>query len=138
MMSFLRPVLVLCISIIASNAAASETIKIVTADWAPYYGSELKDDGVITVITKAAFSKVGLDSTIRFVPWKRAMQEVETGQSDLLMGAYYSKDRASRFAYSQPIYEIKVSIIALRSLGCLLYTSPSPRDRSLSRMPSSA
>ena len=23
-------------------------------------------------------------------------------------------------------------------LGCLLYTSPSPRDRSLSRMPSSA
>ena len=24
------------------------------------------------------------------------------------------------------------------SLGCLLYTSPSPRDRSLSRMPSSA
>ena len=25
-----------------------------------------------------------------------------------------------------------------RSKGCLLYTSPSPRDRSLSRMPSSA
>ena len=25
-----------------------------------------------------------------------------------------------------------------QSLGCLLYTSPSPRDRSLSRMPSSA
>ena len=27
---------------------------------------------------------------------------------------------------------------ALRRVGCLLYTSPSPRDRSLSRMPSSA
>ena len=25
-----------------------------------------------------------------------------------------------------------------RSISCLLYTSPSPRDRSLSRMPSSA
>ena len=25
-----------------------------------------------------------------------------------------------------------------KALGCLLYTSPSPRDRSLSRMPSSA
>ena len=25
-----------------------------------------------------------------------------------------------------------------KKLGCLLYTSPSPRDRSLSRMPSSA
>ena len=30
----------------------------------------------------------------------------------------------------------KGKIVAL--LGCLLYTSPSPRDRSLSRMPSSA
>ena len=28
--------------------------------------------------------------------------------------------------------------IALMSLGCLLYTSPSPRDLSTSRMPSSA
>ena len=30
-----------------------------------------------------------------------------------------------------------VSSVFLR-LGCLLYTSPSPRDRSVSRMPSSA
>ena len=30
------------------------------------------------------------------------------------------------------------SIIATRANGCLLYTSPSPRDRQKSRMPSSA
>ena len=30
------------------------------------------------------------------------------------------------------------AIIAMRYLICLLYTSPSPRDRSVSRMPSSA
>ena len=28
--------------------------------------------------------------------------------------------------------------VALKAMTCLLYTSPSPRDRSLSRMPSSA
>ena len=36
---------------------------------------------------------------------------------------------------------VSVSVIdedMMRSLACLLYTSPSPRDRSLSRMPSSA
>ncbi|CAH0539825.1 substrate-binding periplasmic protein [Vibrio marisflavi] len=115
--SCFRPLISLFILTVASFPSMSETIKIVTADWAPYYGSELKDDGVITVVTKAAFSKVGINATFRFVPWKRAMQEVEEGKSDVLMGAYYSKDRASRFAYSQPIYEIKVSIIALRSLG---------------------
>ena len=31
-----------------------------------------------------------------------------------------------------------IGLIAGGLLGCLLYTSPSPRDRSLSRMPSSA
>ena len=35
--------------------------------------------------------------------------------------------------------EIAGNIIGLvQSLGCLLYTSPSPRDRQKSRMPSSA
>ena len=29
-------------------------------------------------------------------------------------------------------------VAGTRGVGCLLYTSPSPRDRSLSRMPSSA
>ena len=35
---------------------------------------------------------------------------------------------------------VKVGITeyAAEQLGCLLYTSPSPRDRSISRMPSSA
>ena len=30
------------------------------------------------------------------------------------------------------------NVVMDKSYGCLLYTSPSPRDRSLSRMPSSA
>ena len=31
-----------------------------------------------------------------------------------------------------------LAVKSLQDMGCLLYTSPSPRDRSLSRMPSSA
>ena len=34
--------------------------------------------------------------------------------------------------------ENKYVTLTLSAKGCLLYTSPSPRDRSLSRMPSSA
>ena len=33
---------------------------------------------------------------------------------------------------------LKVEISNMRALPCLLYTSPSPRDATLSRMPSSA
>ena len=47
------------------------------------------------------------------------------------------------FIFSYLLYDYKKKILSLRRLKesvytCLLYTSPSPRDRSLSRMPSSA
>ena len=35
-------------------------------------------------------------------------------------------------------YDRTVEFVTLRGLTCLLYTSPSPRDRQKSRMPSSA
>ena len=36
------------------------------------------------------------------------------------------------------IIKFKKGVATLESMGCLLYTSPSPRDATLSRMPSSA
>ena len=39
---------------------------------------------------------------------------------------------------AQDVSERKPLLLVLDSLGCLLYTSPSPRDRTRSRMPSSA
>ena len=36
------------------------------------------------------------------------------------------------------ILRIGGNVLVSKITGCLLYTSPSPRDRSLSRMPSSA
>ena len=35
-------------------------------------------------------------------------------------------------------YQVEDGLVLDLGCGCLLYTSPSPRDRSLSRMPSSA
>ena len=53
---------------------------------------------------------------------KKALSEVAEGKAFLLQGG----DCAESFAEFHP------------DNICLLYTSPSPRDRSLSRMPSSA
>ena len=43
-------------------------------------------------------------------------------------------------AYEEPKYELikSTAIYEIRKYSCLLYTSPSPRDLVLSRMPSSA
>ena len=43
---------------------------------------------------------------------------------------FYSTSQEVRFSFKDKIYQ--------KSINCLLYTSPSPRDRTRSRMPSSA
>ena len=60
----------------------------------------------------------------------------------LLMRQPYGREIASTITYSHPEWwatkGYMVIIQDVRGMGCLLYTSPSPRDGLLSRMPSSA
>ena len=62
----------------------------------------------------------------------------------LLMRQPYGKEIASTITYSHPEWWASkgymVIIQDVRGMGssCLLYTSPSPRDEKVSRMPSSA
>ena len=99
----------------------AKPITMVTVDWAPFYGSEMQDNGVISVIVKNAFQRSGIQSTIKFIPWKRAMKEVKTGTSDILMGAYYTDERNQDYFYSEPIYDIHVGLVALKTLGFKQY-----------------
>ena len=65
-------------------------------------------------------------------PWATAGDEL-TFQFRSVNGLYVG---AAVYLYGVPIG--KVTAIELRPDTCLLYTSPSPRDRTRSRMPSSA
>ena len=60
--------------------------------------------------------------------------------SFLLVSVNQSQEVAAQQTNAERIAEIERNIEALAAEleSCLLYTSPSPRDRSLSRMPSSA
>lgn len=98
-------------------------ITMVSVDWPPFYGSELKNNGVITVIVKTAFERVGHNASIKFVPWQRSMKLVEYGQYDLLMGGYYTEERSRKYLYSDPFFEIKVGLVALKSLDIKDYST---------------
>ena len=56
----------------------------------------------------------------------------EWSSKDMDDETYVFSDRPYRIAYSMP------TVNFFENFDCLLYTSPSPRDRSVSRMPSSA
>jgi hypothetical protein len=47
-----------------------------------------------------AFKRVGHKATIKFLPWKRALTYVAEGKNDIVMGAYYNKER------EKPIFSV--------------------------------
>ena len=65
--------------------------------------------------------------------------------SDITYKCVYTYDSVSQHSFTVPLlngviageYEVNMKIVDMTT-GCLLYTSPSPRDLSTSRMPSSA
>ena len=61
--------------------------------------------------------------------------------SAILMGLHVKSESVSEIAAAAFVmreFSTKVDTAGLEHLVCLLYTSPSPRDRTRSRMPSSA
>ena len=49
-----------------------------------------------------------------------------------------SNDSCKQQMNQNPSVQIIFEKVVVQAMGCLLYTSPSPRDRTRSRMPSSA
>ena len=62
--------------------------------------------------------------------------EGRTTGADAAIAAGYSEKRAR--VEASELQNPRLSPLVVQYIGCLLYTSPSPRDGLLSRMPSSA
>lgn len=115
----LRPLAGLLAGVLALLSAVpghAKSIDVVTADWAPYYGSELEDNGFVSVLVLAAFERRGYTVNLDFMPWKRAMHRVEHGDADIVMGAYHSRERAEKYLFSDPFYTVTVGFATLPGL----------------------
>ena len=118
----LPAILILSVVVLAGTAQARE-ISMLTVEWAPHYGSELPEKGLTTAIVKAAFKAEGHRSDVDFIPWERALKEVEEGKSDVVMGAYHSEERENSYIFSEPIYFLELGLIARPGLGMSRYNS---------------
>jgi polar amino acid transport system substrate-binding protein len=111
---------ILLLAILAGSAQARD-ISMLTVEWAPHYGSELPEQGLTTAIVKAAFRAGGHNSSVDFIPWARALKEVEMGNSDVVMGAYHNAEREQAYIFSDPIYFLHLGLIARPGLGVSEY-----------------
>ena len=82
--------------------SARKTVSLATTDWEPYVGQNLKNYGFVSEIIAEAFKRAGYRVEYVFMPPKRVMKLVETGEYVAGYPAYYSAERTDRFFYSDP------------------------------------
>lgn len=103
---------ILVITILSlSQSLWAQKISMVTTEWSPFYGSNLENKGVLTEIINHAFQVKGYETTLNFVPWARALKEVKTGRSDILMGVWHSKEREKDYLYSDKLLSNRIVFV---------------------------
>ena len=92
----------------------SQTLTFAAVHWPPFYGEDIPENGFIAVITREAFQKIDYKVDIRFLPWKRALEDARIGKYDGLLGMYYNHEREKDFVYSAPLYTTSEVFVQLK------------------------
>ncbi|EAQ67767.1 amino acid ABC transporter, periplasmic amino acid-binding protein, putative [Marinomonas sp. MED121] len=116
-------VLLLILGLGFGQLSQAKTISLTTTDWAPFYGSKLDDGGFIAVIVRESLKASGYDSNLEFISWGDALEQVKSGQKDILVGAYFSEERNQDYHFSLPIYSVLTGIIKKEGLPLDFYNS---------------
>ncbi|MBH0033196.1 transporter substrate-binding domain-containing protein [Pseudoalteromonas sp. NZS71_1] len=71
-----------------------QTLHLATLDWPPYIGNNLCNKGWVYQFSIALLNSKGYSVYIEFLPWARAVRNVELGKADILMPEYFIEDTA--------------------------------------------
>lgn len=88
----------------AASADAGRAVRLNTQEWPPYQtevGGEPR--GLAVAAVTCVFARLGRDVEVRFLPWRRAQEEVVAGTADGYFAASASADRDVHAVLSAPI-----------------------------------
>jgi polar amino acid transport system substrate-binding protein len=105
------------------RAEEFKTVKVVGADFPPYYTTSRSDYGVIGKKLSELLSKHHIKPEYHFKPFARALEEAKTGKADIIAALYKTKEREQLFIYSKPFISSDVKLFTIHHPNHL-YTSP--------------
>ncbi|WP_159084805.1 substrate-binding periplasmic protein [Dongshaea marina] len=108
-----RTWILLSLLLLSFWAHARPTVILATDSFPPYYGPHLKQQGILSEITRSAFERAGYQLIIAFLPWKRALEHARKGLYDGVMAGYFTKERTADFIYSRSIGESQLVFFKL-------------------------
>ncbi len=106
-----------------SSTIQAQTVSMTTTNWAPFYAESLDQGGFISAIVSASLKASGYDSSLEFTSWKDALEQVKVGEKDVVVGAYFSEERAQYYYYSLPIYSVLTGVFKKTGHELNFYTS---------------
>jgi len=109
-------------------------LNISTGEFPPYVSEQVRNQGPYTEIVKRAFQINGIETLVRFLPWKRAYKSALELKFDATYAWTPKPERKEKFLISDPVYTLerrafvmrKSSIVAseLEELGGLRVCRP--------------
>ena len=99
MKKYISLFLLLLILALPKNSFA-EKIRLVSLDWEPYVGSNLKDHGYVGEIIKKSFKNQGMEVEITYLPWARVISVARSGEYDGYFPEYFSPELKKEFKIS--------------------------------------
>lgn len=94
--------------------AGDRCVHVATLDWEPYIGERLVANGFGGALLREAFRRAGCEVDFTFMPWVRALKDVELGKYDAVGFGYRSAARQATYIYSVPYAESVLGFARLR------------------------
>ncbi len=87
-----------------TTSSYGKEIKMVTVNWPPYFGENLKGQGLVVKIIKASLKEKGHSLLVDYIPWKRAVNYTKkTSTYHALLGCFHTLEREKHYIFSSEI-----------------------------------
>lgn len=107
----MKHLLALFLCLLAPLMVSAKTVSAAGDPWPPFLDPKQSSKGIVVEIATAAFATQGYDLKMNFVPWARAIDGVKNAKYDVLLGTWWTEERAKFLLFSEPYMENAVKFI---------------------------
>lgn len=94
----------LLITLLWTNAVYADSVNLIYHTFSPYeFKSKGKPAGIMVNVVQSIFKKADIPLELKFMPFKRALQQVKRGENDGLFILYKTNERMEYFDYTEPL-----------------------------------
>ncbi|YCH22250.1 transporter substrate-binding domain-containing protein [Pseudomonas sp. D1-3] len=98
-------------------AAWAEHLRLVADSWPPFTDQRMAGNGVAVELVSTALSRAGYTSDYRELPWQRAVLGLQRGDYDVLITAWYSREREAFGYFSAPYLVNRIRVVQRKGAG---------------------